>query len=53
MDDPKKPADEVQPGTPQSGDNTCRRCGGSGRVDDRSCPDCDGTGTVTTLIGDA
>ena len=49
----KNPGDEVAPGTPQSGDNICRRCGGKGAIDDRPCSDCDGTGTVTTLVGDA
>lgn len=53
MSDPKTPGDEVPPGTPQSAENTCRRCGGTGKLDERPCPDCNGTGTVTTLVGDA
>jgi DnaJ-class molecular chaperone len=53
MANPKIPGDEVAPGTPHSGENTCRRCGGTGKLDERPCPDCDGTGKVTTLVGDA
>jgi len=52
-DDGKKPGDEVAPGTPQSGDNVCRACGGSGEQAGAPCPDCGGGGTVTTLVGDA
>jgi DnaJ-class molecular chaperone len=53
MSDPKTPGDEVAPDTPQSAENTCRRCGGTGRLDERPCPDCDGTGKVAALVGDA
>jgi DnaJ-class molecular chaperone len=49
----KKPGDEVPPGTPQSGEAMCRKCGGSGRIDGAPCRDCAGTGRVTVLIGDA
>ncbi len=49
----KKPGDEVPAGTPQSGENTCRRCQGSGRLGDEPCPDCGGSGKVTVLVGDA
>ena len=51
--DSKKPGDEVATGTPQSGENTCAKCGGKGWFEDKTCPDCGGTGTVTTLVGDA
>jgi hypothetical protein len=51
--DPKKPGDEVPPGTPQSGEAICRRCKGSGRVEDEACPDCGGSGKVVVLVGDA
>jgi DnaJ-class molecular chaperone len=50
---PKNPGDEVPPGTPQSGEQLCRRCHGSGEADGKSCPDCGGSGKVTALIGDA
>jgi DnaJ-class molecular chaperone len=53
MSDPKTAGDEVAPATPQSAENTCRRCGGTGKLDERPCPDCNGTGKVITLVGDA
>jgi DnaJ-class molecular chaperone len=53
MSEPKKPGDEVPPGTAQSAENTCQHCGGTGRVDDAPCADCGGTGTITALVGDA
>lgn len=53
MANPPQPGDEVPPATPQSGENICSRCAGSGRVDQQSCPECSGTGKVTTLVGDA
>ncbi|HEX8416808.1 MAG TPA: hypothetical protein VF641_04310 [Methylobacterium sp.] len=49
--DPPKPGDEAPPGVPGTGENLCRRCGGSGKVDAQACPDCVGTGRVTTPIG--
>jgi DnaJ-class molecular chaperone len=51
--DPKKPGDEVPPGTPQSGEAICPRCHGSGRVADEACPDCGGSGMIVVLVGDA
>ncbi len=51
--DAKKPGDEVPAGTPQSGENTCRRCKGTGRLRDEPCPECGGSGKVTVLVGDA
>jgi hypothetical protein len=44
-------ADEVARGTPGSGENICRRCSGTGKVNDDPCPECDGTGKVITPIG--
>lgn len=53
-DAPARPGDEVPPGTPQSGENACPACGGTGRTaNGEACPDCAGTGIVTTLVGDA
>ncbi len=49
--DSTKPGDEAPAGVPGTGENLCRRCGGSGRVDDAACPECKGTGKVTTGIG--
>lgn len=46
-----KPGDEAPAGMPGTGENLCRHCGGTGRIDDDACPDCKGTGKVTTGIG--
>ncbi len=47
--------EKVPEGTVGSGENVCRRCGGSGRVEiggwNRVCPDCHGSGAVATPIG--
>jgi hypothetical protein len=49
---PLNPGDDAAPGTPGSGEDTCQRCEGSGRLDDgTSCPDCGGTGIVIAGIG--
>jgi hypothetical protein len=48
-----KPGDEAAPGSPQSGENLCARCDGSGQLADGPCPVCRGTGKVTVLVGDA
>jgi DnaJ-class molecular chaperone len=45
--EPLKPGDEAAAGTPGTGENLCRKCGGTGLVDGRMCPVCDGTGRVT------
>lgn len=36
----------VKPGTPGSGENICRRCGGVGRIADSTCPECGGSGKI-------
>lgn len=43
--------EEVEPEAPGSGEDTCRRCEGTGTVDGGECPDCAGTGVVTVGIG--
>ena len=43
---PKNPGDEVAPGTPQTGEDVCPRCEGSGKLEGQACPDCGGSGTV-------
>ena len=45
--EPLKPGDEAAPGTPGTGENICRRCGGSGEQDGEACPVCGGTGKIT------
>ena len=45
------PGDEAEPGTPGTGENICRECGGSGQVDGRRCPACEGTGKIVEGIG--
>jgi DnaJ-class molecular chaperone len=48
-----KPGDEAPPGTPGTGEDLCRACGGSGKVDGKSCPECGGSGKVNEGIGGA
>lgn len=45
--------EKVPPGTVGSGENICRKCEGTGKVEGQDCPDCGGTGKVTTPIGGA
>lgn len=40
-------------GTPNSAENTCRRCMGTGEIDGADCPDCAGSGIVVTPVGGA
>ncbi len=47
------PGDEAEPGTPGTGENICRACGGSGKQGTRECPNCGGTGTVVEGVGGA
>ena len=48
------PGDEAPPGTRGTGEDVCRCCGGSGKMDDGSeCKECAGTGKVTVGIGGA
>ena len=51
---PTSPGDEAPPGTPGTGENLCRVCGGSGiDAERRRCEACGGTGKVTVGIGGA
>jgi len=45
------PGDEAASGAPGAGENLCRDCNGSGRVEGGHCPTCDGTGKVIEGIG--
>ncbi|HYF19007.1 MAG TPA: hypothetical protein VEA40_14150, partial [Ramlibacter sp.] len=47
---PMAPGDEAAPGTPGTGEDICRACGGSGRLNGGTCPECEGTGKVTVGI---
>ena len=51
--DKKSPGDQAWPGTKQTAENTCPKCGGSGRIDEKACPNCAGTGKVIEIVGDA
>ena len=46
MAEPTSPGDEAAPGTPGTGENLCRDCGGSGELEGKPCPVCGGTGKV-------
>ncbi|WP_309084346.1 hypothetical protein [Chelativorans sp.] len=49
----QRPGDETEPGTKQTGENTCPRCAGTGSFEGKPCPECKGTGSVTVIVGDA
>jgi len=49
----KNPGDEDASGAPQTGDDICPTCNGSGSVGHKACPDCGGSGTITVIVGDA
>jgi len=46
-----KPGDEAPLGTPGTGENLCRACGGSGALDGAPCTICDGTGRIVEGLG--
>lgn len=48
---PMSPGDEAPAGTPDTGEDVCPSCGGSGRSARGQCPVCLGTGKVTVGIG--
>ncbi len=50
---PLNPGDEAPAGTPGTGENLCRECGGNGRLNGTACAACGGTGKVTTGVGGA
>jgi hypothetical protein len=48
----RNPGDDAPAGTVGTGEDTCPRCGGSGRLAaNQACPDCDGTGIIIQGIG--
>jgi hypothetical protein len=50
---PMSPGDEAPVGTPGTGEDLCRTCGGSGLLNGSTCPDCEGTGKINVGIGGA
>jgi hypothetical protein len=54
-DDPTRPdvapGDEAPPGTPDTGEDICPDCNGSGRLNGGECPTCQGTGRVIRGLG--
>lgn len=48
---PTSPSGETLLGTPESGQEACPRCGGSGTLAGRDCPECQGSGKVNVGIG--
>ena len=49
----KQNTDAVPPGTPLSGENLCRRCNGTGRLEGAPCPECGGSGKILAPVGGA
>jgi len=44
------PGDELPANAPGAGENTCRACGGSGKLDGGDCRVCGGTGKVIESV---
>jgi RecJ-like exonuclease len=49
--EPMNPGDEAPPDTPGAGEDVCRVCHGTGKVEGRPCTVCGGTGKVLQGIG--
>ena len=47
------PGDDAPPGTPGTGEDTCPKCRGTGKVDGQTCQNCGGTGKIVEGIGGA
>ena len=50
---PMAPGDEAPEGTPGTGEDVCRACGGTGILNGSACHECEGTGKVNVGIGGA
>ena len=50
---PMAPGDEAPAGTPGTGEDLCRACGGTGMLNGAACPECEGTGKINVGIGGA
>jgi hypothetical protein len=49
----RNPGDESAPGTPQTAEDICPQCQGSGKQGNSACANCGGTGRIVKIIGDA
>ena len=49
----RNPGDESAPGTPQTAEDICPECQGSGKQGQADCVNCGGTGRIVKIIGDA
>jgi len=50
----RHPGDEAAPGTPQTAEDICPECDGSGKLAaGKPCPHCGGSGRVVVNVGDA
>jgi hypothetical protein len=49
----RNPGDESESGTPQTAEDICPECQGSGRQGQSACVNCGGTGRIVKIIGDA
>jgi hypothetical protein len=47
------PGDVAPPGTPGTGEDVCRACNGTGKVDGRACAECGGSGKIVEGVGGA
>ncbi|SMP65599.1 hypothetical protein [Noviherbaspirillum suwonense] len=49
----RNPGDESASGAPQTAEDICPECQGSGKLAQGSCANCGGTGRIVKIIGDA
>ena len=49
----RNPGDESAPGTPQTAEDICPECQGSGKQGQSACVNCGGSGRIVKIIGDA
>jgi DnaJ-class molecular chaperone len=47
----RNPGDEADAGTPGTGEDICRTCGGTGQIDAGICAACGGSGKVVVGVG--
>ena len=49
----RNPGDESEAGAPQTAEDICPECQGSGRQGQSACVNCGGSGRIVKIIGDA